>query len=214
MLHIFILFALFFHIMKIVLIGPPGAGKGTVSSYLQEKYNVFHLSPGELLRQEISSGTILGQAVKKYLDAGELIPGHFVASAVRMVIEDKDNYIVDGFPRTMEQVKDSVDLYFDHVIFMKVSEACAVQRLSGRRVDPVTGKSYHVTNLPPPEGVKVIHREDDQPDNIKHRFEVYMDQTMAVIEHYRKVGLLREIDAEQSLDNIYAQLDKVITSDE
>lgn len=214
MLHIFILFALFFHIMKIVLIGPPGAGKGTVSSYLQEKYNVFHLSPGELLRQEISSGTILGQAVKKYLDAGELIPGHFVASAVRMVIQDKDNYIVDGFPRTMEQVKDSVDLYFDHVIFMKVSEECAVERLSGRRVDPITGKSYHVKNLPPPEGLKVIHREDDHPENIKHRFEVYMNQTMAVIEHYRKVGLLREIDAERSLTNIYEQLDKVIAFDE
>ena len=202
--------------MKIVLIGPPGAGKGTVSSYLQEKYNVFHLSPGELLRQEISSGTILGQAVKKYLDSGELIPGHFVASAVRMVIKDKDNYIIDGFPRSMEQVKDSIDLYFDHVIFMEVNEDCAIQRLSGRRVDPITGKSYHTTNLPAPEDVKprLIHREDDKPEHIKNRFQVYMKQTMPVIKHYEKVGLLRSVNAEASLEKIYEQLDNIITSGE
>jgi adenylate kinase len=184
--------------MKLILLGPPGAGKGTVSEGLLQAFpQLIQVSPGQLLREEVRKGTTIGATIKEHMDSGGLVPDQFVVEVVRLEIDGKDNYILDGFPRSSGQAKTIEDLNVDLVINLDISEEEVVERFAGRRIDPVTKKTYHIKNVPPPQEIadRVIQRDDDKPEIVKERFRVYNESTKPLINFYKEKGTLVSVDA-------------------
>ncbi|MFH1394541.1 MAG: adenylate kinase, partial [Candidatus Omnitrophota bacterium] len=192
--------------MNLVLLGPPGAGKGTQAVLLKKAYGFLHISTGDMLREAIKEGTEAGKAAQGYMNKGELVPDEIVTRAVigRMNKPDAGSgVILDGYPRTRVQAEsldsslknENRDL--DMVLYFRTSEQVAIQRLSGRRLCPKCGKNYHVTNMPPKTegicdtcGVSLIQRQDDNPETVKNRLVVYADRTKDLIAYYEKESLL------------------------
>lgn len=195
--------------MRLVLIGPPGAGKGTHCKKLVEKYGLKHLSSGDIFRAEIASGTELGNTAKEYIDAGELVPDHIVIDMMTAAVEKAGDYILDGFPRTVNQAQklgEALEVkgcQIDAVIELMIDDAVAANRLTQRRVCLQCGGTYHLVNLKPKVdgicdvcGSKLIHRDDDTEEVILSRLETYHKQTEPIVEYYRKSGKkLLQVDA-------------------
>lgn len=203
--------------MKIILLGPPGSGKGTVSERLAKEYNLFHISPGELLREEVNKKTAIGTEISKYINKGKLVPDKFVAEMVRLEVKNKKDYILDGFPRSLGQAEQIKDLGINKVILLDVAEEDVIERLSGRRVCAKGEHNFHLKYLPPKkkgfcdfDGTKLIQRKDDRPNVIKQRFKIYRRETEPVVKYFKRKGILRTINAAQQPDEVYAEVKKVM----
>ena len=182
--------------MRFILLGPPGAGKGTQASFITEKYGVPQISTGDMLRAAIKAGTELGVKAKKLMDAGQLVSDDVILDLVKHRIAEPDcsgGFLFDGFPRTLAQAESMKDagLRIDYVIEIAVPDEEIIQRMSGRRVHPASGRTYHVKFNPPKvadkddlTGEPLILRQDDQPQTVKERLRVYHDQTQPLIEYY------------------------------
>lgn len=198
--------------MKIILLGPPGSGKGTIAEKLAKDFKFLNISAGVLLREEVKKGTTIGKEIKKYIDKGELAPYKFVVEMVKLEIHDKKGYILDGFPRSVEQAKIIEDLNVDLVIYLEISEEKVIERFSGRRIDPNTGKSYHLKFIPPPKAImgRIITRKDDNPKVVKERFRIYHKETAPVVGYYKKKGILKTVDAAPPPKEVYEAVKKIV----
>lgn len=203
--------------MKLILLGAPGSGKGTISENLTKEFGFYHLSTGELLRGEIAKGTKLGKEIDALLKKGQLFPDEKMIPMVKTALRNKENYILDGFPRTIPQAEAIEDLKIDLVIFLELSESQVVERLSGRRTCPKCQAGYHIKYLPPKKngicdkcGTALIQRADDNPETIKARFETYYKSTHPLIEYYRKKGILKTIDASSAPKIVWENVKKLI----
>ncbi|GAB6065038.1 adenylate kinase [Aquifex pyrophilus] len=202
--------------MILVFLGPPGAGKGTQAKKLAEEKGFVHISTGDLLREAVQKGTPLGRKAKEYMDRGELVPDELIIALIEEVFPQHGKVIFDGFPRTVAQAK-ALDemlqkrgLKVEYVFLFDVPDEVVIERLSGRRIDPKTGKVYHIKYNPPPPGVEVIQREDDKPEVIKKRLEVYRKQTAPLIEYYERKNILKKLDATKPIDEVYKEILEVI----
>ncbi len=205
--------------MKIIMLGAPGAGKGTQAKRIAEKYHVPHISTGDIFRANIKNGTELGQKAKAYMDQGLLVPDGLVCDLVvdRVKQEDcKDGYILDGFPRTIPQAE-SLDKALaemgeavDHAIDVEVPDENIVSRMSGRRACVGCGATYHLVYAPTKVegqcdacGAKLILRDDDKPETVKKRLTVYHEQTQPLIDYYQKKGILKKVDGTMGMDEVF-----------
>lgn len=184
--------------MKILLIGPPGAGKGTQANFISEEFGIPQISTGDMLRAAVKAGTELGREAKKIMDAGELVSDDLILELVKERISQDDcrnGYLFDGFPRTIAQAEgmkqNGIDV--DFVVELQVDDEEIIRRMSGRRIHPASGRTYHVIFNPPKEkgkddvtGEPLVQREDDKEETVRKRLEVYHQQTSPLIEYYSK----------------------------
>lgn len=205
--------------MKLILLGPPGSGKGTVSERLEKDFKLKHISAGELLREEVKKETTIGKDIKQFMDKGNLVPNKFVVEMVKLEIKGKDNYILDGFPRSVDQAELIEDLGVNLVIYLEVPEEVIIERLSGRRVCSTGEHGYHIKYLPPKkegicdhDGTKLIQRKDDKPEVIKERFKVYHENTQPLIAYYKKKGILKTVNGAEAPEVVYNDVKKVVES--
>ncbi len=199
--------------LRVLPLGPPGAGKGTQSRRIAEAYDINHISTGDMLRANKDMETDHGTP-GEYMDAGELVPDPVMKAVVEEALSDLDGYVLDGYPRTLEQAEhlESVtDL--DAIIYLTVDREELIRRLSGRRVDPETGQNYHVEfDMPDDPAVRerLVQRTDDEPDRVETRLEEYATKTRPVIEHYTDHEAFVEIDGNQSPDEVWEDIDAVL----
>ena len=208
--------------MKIIMLGAPGAGKGTQAKMLADKYMIPHISTGDIFRANIKNGTELGQKAKTYMDQGLLVPDELVCDLVvdRVQQEDcKEGYILDGFPRTIPQAEalDNMGIIIDKVVDIDVPDENIVNRMSGRRVCKACGSSYHIENKKPKvEGVcdacggELQIRKDDAPETVLDRLTVYHEQTEPLKDYYAKCGKLRSVEGTAPIKEITASILKVL----
>ena len=201
--------------MNLIFLGPPGVGKGTHAKLLMEELGIPQISTGDMLRWNIREGTELGLQAKRYIDAGELVPDTVVIGMVRLRLQAPDcakGYILDGFPRTVAQAEALGTLSkIDAVINLVASDDKIMGHLTGRRVCSKCSATFHTSRLKdekvcPDCGGALIHRDDDKPETIARRLDVYQRQTAPLIAHYRKVGLLRDVAVEGSLEANHAAI--------
>lgn len=191
--------------MRLILLGPPGAGKGTQAEALVEKLNVPQISTGDILRAAVKKGTPVGRKAKAYMDAGGLVPDNIIIGVVKERLNQpdcEDGYIFDGIPRTIAQAEalDAGKVQIDIVLSIEVPDDTIIKRLSGRRSCPECGAIFHVvTKAPKREGVcdacrtKLITRKDDEPETVKHRLQTYHKETAPLIDYYKKQGKLKAV---------------------
>ncbi len=207
--------------MKLVFLGPPGAGKGTMASRLAEHVTIPHISTGDIFRFNIKNETDLGKKVKAILDSGELVPDELTIELVRdrLTHEDaKSGFILDGFPRTIPQADALGEMAaLTRVVNFELVDDEVVKRLSGRRVHPESGRTYHVLFSPPKReglddetGEPLVQREDDKEDAIKNRLRVYRDQTEPLIAYYRDRSQLVDLDASPPPKVVFEQLKELL----
>ncbi len=212
--------------MNIILLGPPGAGKGTQAAKIVEKYGVPHISTGDIFRENIKNGTELGKKAKAYMDKGELVPDELVIEIAtdRLAKDDcKDGFMLDGFPRTVHQAE-KLDEFLkahgrkiEHVIDIAVEKKELVSRITGRRVCKACGASYHIVNIPPKKegicdacGGELFQRADDTEETVANRIDVYESQTMPLIDYYEKAGVISHVDGAAGLDNVFAKIVEIL----
>ncbi len=209
--------------INIVLLGAPGAGKGTQALHLIKAYNLLHVSTGDMLRATVKGETELGKEIQEFMDRGELVPNEIVTKSVIERISKPDaaeGVILDGYPRnkvqaeTLDNALNEAGRALTVVLYMKVSEDIVIARLSGRRVCPKCGYNYHLTNIPPKNtgicdscSVNLIQRKDDNIGTIKNRFKVYEESTKDLIDYYAGKGLLREVDGGSKAEELFKTID-------
>ena len=200
--------------MNLILLGAPGAGKGTQAVQIAQKYSIPHISTGDIFRKNIKENTPLGQKAKAYIDKGQLVPDDVVVEIVADRLKESDcrgGYLLDGFPRTIAQAEalDKITKV-DTVINIDVDLDKLMQRLTGRRVCEGCGESYHVSSFSDEKcskcGGKVIQRNDDKEETVKSRLQVYVKQTAPLIEYYEKQGKIVSVDGMQSISDVFAQI--------
>ena len=216
--------------LRSVLLGPPGAGKGTQAVRLVEKYEIPHISTGDIFRKNIKEGTELGKKAQEYMNAGALVPDELVVDLVKDRLQQddcKNGFLLDGFPRTIFQAE-KLDEFLsesnqkmDIVINLKVEKEALIKRLTGRRVCKDCGASYHIVNIPPKkEGVcdicggELIQRKDDNIETVENRINVYEEQTAPLIGYYKEAGSLVDFDGEASLDEVFDAIVQAIGEQE
>jgi adenylate kinase len=195
--------------MRIMLLGPPGAGKGTQAQFIIEKFHIPQISTGDMLRAAVKAGTSLGLEAKKYMDAGQLVPDEVIIGLVRDRVQQPDcqnGFLLDGFPRTIAQADalKAAGIHIDYVLEVDVPDQEIVRRLSGRRVHPASGRTYHVSFNPPKvagkddaTGEDLVQRDDDKEDTVRKRLEVYHAQTKALVDYYSRWAASGEQGAPQ-----------------
>lgn len=210
--------------MKLVILGPPGAGKGTQADFIINKYNIPHISTGDIFRENIKNSTELGMKAKSFMDKGLLVPDEVVIEIVqdRIAKDDcKDGFLLDGFPRTVQQAVsldaelDKLGSALDKVININVDPEILIERAVGRRVCKTCGATYHVNFNPPKvEGIcdkdstPLIQRDDDVEETVKTRIGVYFDQTSPLVDYYQAQGLLLNIEGDQEISKVFEDIVK------
>lgn len=206
--------------------GLPGAGKGTQAEKINEKYDIPHISTGDMFRLAIKEGTELGKQAKEFMDQGALVPDEVTIGIVkgRLSKDDcKKGFLLDGFPRTiaqaesLDEILNELNEEIDYVVNVDVPEEKLVERLTGRRVCPTCGTTYHVVYNPPKEegicdkdGSKLIQRDDDKPETVKKRLEVNIKQTQPLLDFYNDKGLLVTVDGDQEIDDVFQDIQSKI----
>ena len=205
--------------MKLILLGAPGAGKGTQAKMIADKYQIPHISTGDIFRANIKNDTELGKKAKGYMDQGLLVPDELVVDLVvdRMAQEDcKNGYVLDGFPRTIPQAEslttalEKLNEKVDFALNIEVLDEVIIERMSGRRSCPDCGAIYHIITIPSKKegicdvcGEKLIQRDDDKAETVKKRLEVYHEQTAPLIDFYKNKNVLLEVDGTLGLDEVF-----------
>jgi len=208
--------------MRLVFLGPPGAGKGTQAKILSEKLGIPHISTGDMLREAIASGSELGKRVEAVVSSGALVSDELMAEIIRNRLSQSDcsgGFILDGYPRTIKQAETLKEILqelgnkLDLVILLDVDEETLVERITSRRVCPNCHAVYNLKNNPPKEdnvcdrcGTKLVQREDDTEEVVRNRYRVYLEKTHPLIEYYEKEGLLRRIPGDKSQDDVTKML--------
>ncbi|MCR5675488.1 MAG: adenylate kinase [Lachnospiraceae bacterium] len=212
--------------MKIIMLGAPGAGKGTQAKMIAEKYHLPHVSTGDIFRANLKEGTELGKKAKEYMDKGALVPDELTVEILldRVAKDDcKNGYVLDGFPRTipqaevldkeLEKLGDKVDLAID----VEVPDENIVRRMSGRRACLKCGATYHIEHIPPKQegicdncGEPLVQRDDDKPETVQKRLTVYHDQTAPLIDYYTKKNILKTVDGTQDMEAVFADIVKLV----
>ena len=212
--------------MKLIMLGAPGAGKGTQAKKIAEKYQIPHISTGDIFRANIKNGTELGQKAKTYMDQGLLVPDELVVDLVmdRFAQDDcKNGYVLDGFPRTIPQAEaldaalEKAGAKIDYAINVEVPDENIIRRMSGRRACVACGATYHLVHIPPKtEGVcdtcgkGLILRDDDKPETVKKRLDVYHEQTQPLIDYYTEKGALVEVDGTVDMEDVFNAIVKIL----
>jgi adenylate kinase len=212
--------------MKIIMLGAPGAGKGTQAKQIADKYQIPHISTGDIFRANIKGGTELGKKAKEYIDQGLLVPDELTVDLVvdRIKQEDcKNGYVLDGFPRTIPQAESlntalsNMKESLDYAVNVEVPDENIVNRMSGRRACPSCGATYHIVHIPTKvEGVcdrcgeGLILRDDDKPETVKKRLDVYHDQTQPLIEYYTQKGILVKVDGTKSMEEVFGAIVEIL----
>ena len=208
--------------MNLILVGPPGSGKGTQAKMLIEKYNIPQISTGDILREAVKEGSPMGKQAKSFMDKGSLVPDEVVIGIIEERVRKpdcKDGFILDGFPRTVAQAEalsgilSKMELNIDHLINIQVNDEELLKRLTGRRTCKECGSGYHIMFDPPKEsdkcdkcGGELYQRDDDKEETIKSRLKVYHDQTAPVIGYYEKMGISRDVDGVGKIDEIFSRI--------
>ena len=212
--------------MKIIMLGAPGAGKGTQAKMIADKYGVPHISTGDIFRANIKNGTELGMEAKKYMDQGLLVPDELTVRILldRVAQDDcKNGYVLDGFPRTIPQaeVLDSeltkLGDHIDYAINVDVPDENLVKRMSGRRACLTCGATYHIEHVPPKKegicdvcGSELVLRDDDKPETVKNRLNVYHEQTQPLIDFYTEKGVLKTVDGTVPMEEVFAAITAIL----
>ena len=212
--------------MKIIMLGAPGAGKGTQAKMIAEKYNIPHISTGDIFRANIKEGTALGTEAKGYMDKGQLVPDELTVRILldRVASDDCNNgYVLDGFPRTIPQAEvltealEKLNDAVDYAIDVDVPDENIVKRMSGRRACVNCGATYHIVHIPPKTenicdkcGSELILRDDDKPETVLNRLKVYHDQTQPLIDYYTKKGILRTVDGTKDMKDVFEDIVKIL----
>ncbi|WP_018249336.1 adenylate kinase [Orenia marismortui] len=212
--------------MNLILLGPPGAGKGTQAVRIEETYQIPHISTGDIFRKAIKDKTELGKKAKEYIDQGQLVPDTVTNGIVRERLSNEDckeGFILDGFPRTVNQadalssILEELNLSLNAVINIRVSDEEVINRLSGRRICKSCGASFHIKFNPPAKpgecdecGGDLYQREDDNPQTIKERLNVYSKKTSPLINYYEERKLLKTINGEQGLDEVFEEINRFL----
>ncbi|MBR9683844.1 nucleoside monophosphate kinase [Candidatus Woesearchaeota archaeon] len=206
--------------MKLIIVGPPGSGKGTIAKRLIPDFKLTHISPGEMLREEVSKKTSLGEEINKYISQGQLVPDNVVSDMVKLKIRGHPDFVLDGFPRTVEQAQ-ILDKFtkIDLVLSLDVSEKISVERLSGRRVCSKCETPFHIKFMMPKKpgvcdkcGGKLVQRSDEKPAIVKERFKIYHQQSLPVVKHYQKKKILQIVDASGAPEEVYDNIKEAINS--
>ena len=212
--------------MKIIMLGAPGAGKGTQAKMIAEKYGLPHVSTGDIFRANLKEGTPLGMKAKEYMDKGALVPDELTVEILldRVAKDDcSGGYVLDGFPRTIPQaevldselakIDDAVDLAID----VEVPDENIVRRMSGRRACLKCGATYHIEHIPPKKegicdacGEPLVQRDDDREETVKKRLAVYHEQTQPLIDYYTKKGILKTVDGTKDMKDVFADIVEII----
>ncbi len=208
--------------MRLILLGPPGAGKGTQASAIVKEYSIPHISTGDIFRDHIGRGTDLGVKAKEYMDKGLLVPDELVISIVESRLKEddcKDGFLLDGFPRTLVQgqeldkVLDNMKIQLDRVININVEKDILIGRAIGRRICRDCGATFHIEFNPPKEenvcdkcGGSLMQRDDDTRETVEQRYKVYKEQTEPLIEYYDKKDLILNVDGSKGIETIFNEI--------
>ena len=212
--------------MKIIMLGAPGAGKGTQAKQIAGKYSIPHISTGDIFRANIKNGTDLGKKAKEYMDQGLLVPDELTCDLVMDRIQQddcKNGFVLDGFPRTIPQAEaldaalTNIGEKMDYAIDVDVPDENIVNRMSGRRACLDCGATYHIVSLPPKTEGKCDHcgsdlvlREDDKPETVQKRLTVYHDQTQPLIDYYKNQGILKSVDGTQPMEAVFTAITDIL----
>ena len=207
--------------MNLIFLGPPGAGKGTQAEAIINEFKIPQISTGDIIRAAIRDETELGKEFKSYTDAGKLVPDDLVNRMVDARLKEDDckqGFLLDGYPRTtaqaeaLDQMLDTAGRKLQHVLLLEVADDVLVERITGRRSDPETGRVYHIKFDPPPDDVapRLIQRSDDTEEVLRQRLGEYHEKTAPLIPYYEKAGLLRRVEGVGSIDEIRTRIFKVL----
>ena len=209
--------------LNLILLGPPGAGKGTQAERLRDDFGIPHISTGDILRAQVAEGTELGTQAQRYLDAGELVPDEVIIGMITERIAEgdaRDGFLLDGFPRNLQQAEalgealGALERRLTAVLLIEVPDEEVVRRLAGRRVCVKTPSHFYHVDFDPPkhegicdqDGSRLIQRDDDREETIRRRLEVYHSQTEPLVDYYDRAGLLRRLDGRRSPDDVHRHL--------
>ena len=212
--------------MKIIMLGAPGAGKGTQAKQIAAKYSIPHISTGDIFRANIKNGTELGKKAKEYMDQGLLVPDELTCDLVmdRIAQDDaKNGFVLDGFPRTIPQAEaldaalTKIGQSMDFAIDVDVPDENIINRMSGRRACLNCGATYHIVSIPPKKegicdtcGNELVLREDDKPETVKKRLDVYHDQTQPLIDYYKGKGILKSVSGTQPMEKVFEDITAIL----
>ncbi len=212
--------------MKIIMLGVPGAGKGTQAQMIADQYSIPHISTGDIFRANIKNGTELGMEAKKYMDQGLLVPDELTVKILldRVAQEDcKDGYVLDGFPRTIPQAEvldrslEELGSGIDYAIDVDVPDGNIVKRMSGRRACLACGATFHVEHVPPKQegicdrcGKDLVLRDDDKPETVQNRLQVYHEQTQPLIDFYSRKGILKAVDGTKPMQEVFDSITAIL----
>ena len=213
--------------MKIIMLGAPGAGKGTQAKMIAERYKLPHISTGDIFRANIKEGTDLGKEAKTYMDEGKLVPDELTVRILldRVAKDDcKNGYVLDGFPRTIPQAEvlenelDKLNDKVDFAINVDVPDENIINRMSGRRACLKCGATYHIKHVPPKKegicdvcGSELVLRDDDKPETVKKRLDVYHEQTQPLIDFYTKRGILKTVNGDADPRDVFAAIEEILS---